>query len=145
VVIGALFLTVAASRAQTTSTPVPPAKPTPGVPLPDFPEVKLDYSKGSVTAEQDAEGLLSIVATGGVTLTFGDLRIQADKITYASGSRFIDATGNVLVTRGAHRHHLAAVLYLLGAIPSRRTRHDYPKCSHRSQPGWERGSFTLGA
>jgi hypothetical protein len=93
---------MAASRAQTTSTPVPlpPAKPSPGDPLPDFPEVKLDYSKGSVTAEQDAEGLRSIVATGGVTLTFGDLRIQADKITYASGSRFIDATGNVLVTRG---------------------------------------------
>lgn len=83
-----------AAHAQTPS-PVP-HKPGTGDPLP---EISLQY-KGSLKNELSAKGLTRLVAAGGVTLTYGDLRIQADTITYTSGILFIEAAGNVSVTRG---------------------------------------------
>ncbi|MES2464033.1 MAG: hypothetical protein V4671_25965, partial [Armatimonadota bacterium] len=86
---GTLFLTFTAANAQTPSATVP--KP----PLP-----KIDLKFNALTSELDAQGLTRIRATGGATLTYGDLRIQADNITYTRDGLFIEATGNVFVVRG---------------------------------------------
>jgi hypothetical protein len=90
---GALFLMLTAAHAQTPPPTAP--KPGPGDPLP-----RIDVKYDTLTSEQDTQGLTRITATGGVILTYGDLRIQADKVTYTQDGLFIEATGNVSVTRG---------------------------------------------
>jgi hypothetical protein len=116
--VGISFFSLTGARAQTTAT-VPPPKPGPGDPLP---EIKLTFP-GSLSPEIGPQGVTRFVATGGVTLTYGDLRIQADQITYTRDGLLIEATGRVSVTRGDEslRGERFTFLGTDGALDSERT------------------------
>ncbi|MBC8102066.1 MAG: hypothetical protein H7Z41_05710 [Cytophagales bacterium] len=88
-----VLLTGMAAHAQT--APDPAKKLGPGDPLPP---VNLKF--GRQTSEIGPKGVTQFSATGDVTLTYGDLRIHADKIIYTLDGRFIEATGSVSLVRG---------------------------------------------
>ncbi len=92
----ALLLLTSASAYAQTPAPAPPHKLGPGD---DLPKITLPHF-GSLTAESDAAGVTHITATGGVTLIYGALRIDADRITYTQYGLLIEATGHVSIIRG---------------------------------------------
>lgn len=100
----------AATQAQETEEAKPPApaasaeppagKPRPLGPGDPLPPLRLEY--GSITTRNGPEGSGTgrVIASGGASLTFGDVNVRAERIEYDQKTLRIEARGNVVVTRG---------------------------------------------
>lgn len=89
-----LFCALAAFPALA-QTPPPPRPLGPGDPLPPF---QLDYRRGTLVYEPDPNGARWILTNS--ALTMGDVRFQADHIVVYQKTYRVEATGNVVLTRG---------------------------------------------